>query len=246
MSISRVIRYSSAAPADSSAAGSSVTCRRTASRTPRDRHQAAGRVVPGHRGRRQSGRRPASARCLPGRRPRHRSRLQLRQRYGRDGLHRGQPGRMHDLGPHQHPPADRGQDEGVKRHFYSSSACVYNVDLQQVSEVTALREEDAYPALPEDGYGWRSSSRSGCAGTSRTTTESRRAWRGTTTSTGLTWTYDGGREGTGGDLPQGRPGEAVSRHEIEIWGDGEQTAASCTSTIASTARCGSWRATSST
>ena len=47
-----------------------------------------------------------------------------------------------------------GRDEGVKRHFYSSSACVYNVNLQQVSEVTALREEDAYPALPEDGYGW--------------------------------------------------------------------------------------------
>jgi nucleoside-diphosphate-sugar epimerase len=45
-------------------------------------------------------------------------------------------------------------EAGVRRHFYSSSACVYNVALQQTSDVTALREEDAYPALPEDGYGW--------------------------------------------------------------------------------------------
>ena len=45
-----------------------------------------------------------------------------------------------------------GRDEGVKRHFYSSSACIYNTELQKESDVTALKEEDAYPALPEDGY----------------------------------------------------------------------------------------------
>src|SRR4051794_17113855 len=47
-----------------------------------------------------------------------------------------------------------GREAGVQRYFLASSACVYNVDLQQDPQVTALREEDAYPALPEDGYGW--------------------------------------------------------------------------------------------
>jgi nucleoside-diphosphate-sugar epimerase len=44
--------------------------------------------------------------------------------------------------------------QGVQRFFYSSSACVYNADKQKTFEVPALKEEDAYPALAEDGYGW--------------------------------------------------------------------------------------------
>jgi nucleoside-diphosphate-sugar epimerase len=43
---------------------------------------------------------------------------------------------------------------GVKRFFYSSSACVYNAKKQTSPDVIALKESDAYPALPEDGYGW--------------------------------------------------------------------------------------------
>jgi GDP-D-mannose 3', 5'-epimerase len=43
---------------------------------------------------------------------------------------------------------------GVGRFFYSSSACVYNVDLQRSPNVVPLKEADAYPAMPEDGYGW--------------------------------------------------------------------------------------------
>src|SRR5215472_4611928 len=43
---------------------------------------------------------------------------------------------------------------GVERYFYSSSACVYNADKQKAFEAPALKEEDAYPALAEDGYGW--------------------------------------------------------------------------------------------
>jgi len=46
------------------------------------------------------------------------------------------------------------RDAGVQRLFYSSSACVYNGDKQTHYDVVPLREEDAYPALPEDGYGW--------------------------------------------------------------------------------------------
>jgi nucleoside-diphosphate-sugar epimerase len=42
----------------------------------------------------------------------------------------------------------------VRRFFYSSSACVYNGDLQKTFEAPSLKEEDAYPALAEDGYGW--------------------------------------------------------------------------------------------
>jgi GDP-D-mannose 3',5'-epimerase len=46
------------------------------------------------------------------------------------------------------------RDQGVKKYLYSSSACVYNGSKQTDTAVTALKEEDAYPAMPEDGYGW--------------------------------------------------------------------------------------------
>src|SRR5271170_828953 len=46
------------------------------------------------------------------------------------------------------------REKGVERFFYSSSACVYNGEKQTDPNVVALKEEDAYPALPEDGYGW--------------------------------------------------------------------------------------------
>jgi GDP-D-mannose 3',5'-epimerase len=45
-------------------------------------------------------------------------------------------------------------EHGVRRFFYSSSACVYNVDKQRSPKVVPLKEEDAYPAMAEDGYGW--------------------------------------------------------------------------------------------
>jgi nucleoside-diphosphate-sugar epimerase len=45
-------------------------------------------------------------------------------------------------------------EAGVQRFFYSSSACVYNADKQRSADVIPLKEEDAYPAMPEDGYGW--------------------------------------------------------------------------------------------
>jgi GDP-D-mannose 3',5'-epimerase len=43
---------------------------------------------------------------------------------------------------------------GVSKYYYSSSACVYNAEKQRDMHSPALKEEDAYPALPEDGYGW--------------------------------------------------------------------------------------------
>ena len=46
------------------------------------------------------------------------------------------------------------REHGVRRFFYSSSACVYAADKQDSADVAPLKEEDAYPAMPEDGYGW--------------------------------------------------------------------------------------------
>ena len=46
------------------------------------------------------------------------------------------------------------RDHNVKRFFYSSSACVYAADKQKLEQETSLKESDAYPAMPEDGYGW--------------------------------------------------------------------------------------------
>ena len=46
------------------------------------------------------------------------------------------------------------QELGAERFFYASSACVYNADKQKCEDVVPLKEEDAYPAMPEDGYGW--------------------------------------------------------------------------------------------
>lgn len=43
---------------------------------------------------------------------------------------------------------------GVEKFFYASSACVYAADKQTRPDITALKEKDAYPAMPEDGYGW--------------------------------------------------------------------------------------------
>src|SRR5215218_5319937 len=45
-------------------------------------------------------------------------------------------------------------ESGVSRYFYSSSACIYPMSLQESEDVTPLKEEDAYPAEPEEGYGW--------------------------------------------------------------------------------------------
>src|SRR5207302_9663698 len=46
------------------------------------------------------------------------------------------------------------REAGANRFFYASSACVYAAEKQTDAAVVALKEEDAYPAMPEDGYGW--------------------------------------------------------------------------------------------
>ena len=113
---------------------------------------------------------------------------------------------------------------GTKRYFYASSACVYNGEKQTDPNVTALKEEDAYPALPEDGYGWEK-------------LFSERMCRHFREDFGLVTrvaryhnvygplgTYKGGREKAPAAICRKVVEAKLSgKHEIEIWGDGHQT-----------------------
>jgi nucleoside-diphosphate-sugar epimerase len=116
------------------------------------------------------------------------------------------------------------RESGVKRFFYSSSACVYNADKQRNADVVALKEEDAYPALPEDGYGWEKLfSERMCRHFREDFGLQSRVARFHNVY-GPLGTWMGGRE---------KAPAAISRkvleakhsgtHEIEIWGDGNQT-----------------------
>jgi len=116
------------------------------------------------------------------------------------------------------------QQSGVKRFFYSSSACVYNGEKQTNPDVVALKESDAYPALPEDGYGWEK-------------LFSERMCRHFEEDFGLVsrvarfhnvygplGTWKGGREKAPAAVCRKVIEAKLSgRHEIEIWGDGHQT-----------------------
>ena len=46
------------------------------------------------------------------------------------------------------------RENKIKKYFFSSSACAYNTELQKNADIVGLKETDAYPAMPEDGYGW--------------------------------------------------------------------------------------------
>jgi GDP-D-mannose 3',5'-epimerase len=117
-----------------------------------------------------------------------------------------------------------GRDEGVKRHFYSSSACIYNTDLQKDAAVTALKEEDAYPALPEDGYGWEKLfSERMCRNFHDDYGIETRVARYHNVY-GPHGTFEGGREKAPAAICRKVAEAKLSgKHEIEIWGDGEQT-----------------------
>jgi GDP-D-mannose 3',5'-epimerase len=116
------------------------------------------------------------------------------------------------------------QAKGVKRFFYSSSACVYNGEKQTSPDVVALKESDAYPALPEDGYGWEK-------------LFSERMCRHFEEDYGLVCrvaryhnvygpqgTWNGGREKAPAAICRKVIEAKISGvHEINIWGDGKQT-----------------------
>ena len=116
------------------------------------------------------------------------------------------------------------KDAGVERYFYSSSACVYNVDKQREPDVTPLREEDAYPAMPEDGYGWEKLfSERMCRHFYEDFGVQTRVARYHNVY-GPFGTWEGGREKAPAAICRKVASAKLSgKHEIEIWGDGEQT-----------------------
>jgi len=113
---------------------------------------------------------------------------------------------------------------GVERYFYSSSACIYPLGLQESPDVTALRESDAYPALPEDGYGWEKLfSERMCRHFFEDFGLATRVGRYHNVY-GPHGTYDGGREKAPAAICRKVAQAQLSgSNEIEIWGDGEQT-----------------------
>lgn len=113
---------------------------------------------------------------------------------------------------------------GVRRFFYASSACVYNADKQRDPDVTALKEEDAYPAMPEDGYGWEKLfSERMCRHFREDFGVETRVARFHNVY-GPFGTYDGGREKAPAAICRKVIEAKLSkRPEIEIWGDGNQT-----------------------
>ncbi len=119
---------------------------------------------------------------------------------------------------------EAARDNDVERFLFSSSACVYAAEKQTDAAVQPLREEDAYPAEPEDGYGWEK-------------LFSERMCRHFTEDFGLgtrvvryhnvygpEGTWDGGREKAPAAICRKVAQAKLSgEHEIEVWGDGEQT-----------------------
>ena len=116
------------------------------------------------------------------------------------------------------------RESGVERYFYSSSACVYAAEKQTSPDVTALKEEDAYPAMPEDGYGWEKLfSERMCRHFREDFGIATRVARYHNVY-GPEGTWDGGREKAPAAICRKVAQAKLSgRREIEIWGDGEQT-----------------------
>ena len=115
---------------------------------------------------------------------------------------------------------------GVKRYLYTSSACIYPGYKQKETDISPLREEDAYPADAEDGYGWEK-------------LYMERVCRHYTEDFGLDTrvvrfhnifgplgTYDGGREKSPAAICR-KVALANDGDDIEVWGDGEQTRSYC-------------------
>jgi len=116
------------------------------------------------------------------------------------------------------------KDNGVNRFYFSSSACVYAAGKQTDYDVVALKEEDAYPAMPEDGYGWEK------LFSERMCRHFREDFKITTRVAryhnvyGPNGTWDGGREKAPAAICRKVIKAKLSGDlKINIWGDGNQT-----------------------
>jgi nucleoside-diphosphate-sugar epimerase len=117
---------------------------------------------------------------------------------------------------------------GVNRYLYTSSACIYPEHLQSSADVTALKESDAYPAFPQDAYGWEK------LVTERLCNHYREDFGLETRIVrfhnifGPLGTWEGGREKAPAAMCRKVAyAKLTGQREIEIWGDGEQTRSFC-------------------
>jgi GDP-D-mannose 3',5'-epimerase len=121
---------------------------------------------------------------------------------------------------------EAARENGVQRYLYTSSACIYPARLQMSTDPSPLKEQDAYPADAEDGYGWEK-------------LYMERVCRHYSEDFGLETrivrfhnifgplgTYDGGREKSPAAICR-KIALARDGDEIEVWGDGEQTRSYC-------------------
>ena len=123
---------------------------------------------------------------------------------------------------------EAARTNGVKRYFYTSSACVYPEYLQTDVNLEPLKESDAYPAQPQDAYGWEK------LVTERLCLEYRRDFGLETRIVrfhnifGPQGTWEGGREKAPAALCRKIAlAKLTGQSEIEIWGDGDQTRSFC-------------------
>ncbi|MEM1012564.1 MAG: NAD-dependent epimerase/dehydratase family protein [Planctomycetota bacterium] len=116
------------------------------------------------------------------------------------------------------------KDTGTQSFFYSSSACVYNATKQTNADVTALKEEDAYPADAEDGYGWEKLFSERMSRHFREDFGLRTRVARFHNVYGPHGTYDGGREKAPAAMCRKViKAKLTGEHDMEIWGDGKQT-----------------------
>jgi nucleoside-diphosphate-sugar epimerase len=123
---------------------------------------------------------------------------------------------------------DAARENGVKRYLYTSSACIYPEHLQEDVDVVPLKEDDAYPAFPQDAYGWEK------LVSERLCTHYREDYGIETRIVrfhnifGEKGTWEGGREKAPAAMcRKAAVAKLTGNHTIEIWGDGEQTRSFC-------------------
>jgi nucleoside-diphosphate-sugar epimerase len=123
---------------------------------------------------------------------------------------------------------EAARENGVSRYLYTSSACIYPEHLQTDADVKPLKESDAYPAMPQDAYGWEKLI------SERLAIHYREDYGLETRIVrfhnifGEKGTWQGGREKAPAALCRKiAHAKLTGNHEIEIWGDGEQTRSFC-------------------
>jgi nucleoside-diphosphate-sugar epimerase len=121
---------------------------------------------------------------------------------------------------------EAARDAGVRRYLYTSSACIYPEHLQTRTDVAPLREEDAYPAAPQDAYGWEKlMAERACLYFSEEFGLPTRIVRFHNIY-GPRGTFEGGREKAPAALCR-KVAAAQDGGSIELWGDGHQTRSFC-------------------